>query len=37
MIKKMGDELAYMGPDEFKKFLQSDYQIYTEIAKMIKK
>jgi tripartite-type tricarboxylate transporter receptor subunit TctC len=35
-MRQMGDEFEFMGPDEFKKFLQADYQFYTEFAKVLK-
>jgi tripartite-type tricarboxylate transporter receptor subunit TctC len=36
MIRKLGDAFEYMGPDEFKKFLQADFQTYSELSKLFK-
>jgi tripartite-type tricarboxylate transporter receptor subunit TctC len=36
-LKQLGDEFNYLGPDGFAKFWREDYQIYKEMAKMVKK
>ena len=37
MINKLGDVFEYLGPDEFKKFLQTDFKTYSELSKLFKK
>jgi tripartite-type tricarboxylate transporter receptor subunit TctC len=37
MIKQYGDEIHYLGPDEFAKVLMSEFDVYKEIAKAYKK
>lgn len=37
MITKLGEEFGYMGPDEFAKYWQKDFQIYKDMGKMFKK
>jgi tripartite-type tricarboxylate transporter receptor subunit TctC len=36
-INGLGDEINYMGPDEFRKFWESEYKIHQEIGKLYKK
>ncbi len=37
MIKKLGDEINYLGPDEFAKFWREEYDTQKELGKMFKK
>ena len=37
MIKQYGDEIHYLGPDEFAKVLMSEFDVYKELAKAYKK
>jgi tripartite-type tricarboxylate transporter receptor subunit TctC len=37
MIKKLGDEINYLGPDEFAKFWREEYETQKELGKMFKK
>ena len=37
MIKQYGDEIHYLGPDEFAKVLMSEFDVYKELAKVHKK
>ncbi len=37
VMKKLGEDYDYKGPDDFKKFLQNDFQTYSEIAKTFKR
>jgi tripartite-type tricarboxylate transporter receptor subunit TctC len=36
-IASLGDDVNYMGPDEFKKFWQDEYKSHREIGKLFKK
>ena len=36
MIRQFGDEIQYLGPDEFGKAWREEYQSYKELAKMFK-
>ena len=37
MVKKLGDEINYLGPDEFAKFWREEYETQRELGKMFKK
>ena len=37
MIKALGDEIYYLGPDEFTKFWREEYDTYKELGKIYKK
>ncbi len=37
MIKQLGDEIHYLGPDGFAKFWREEYQTQKELAKIFKK
>lgn len=37
MVKKLGDEINYMGPDEFTKFWREEYETQRELGKIFKK
>jgi tripartite-type tricarboxylate transporter receptor subunit TctC len=37
MIKKLGDEINYLGPDEFSKFWRDEFETQRELGKMFKK
>jgi tripartite-type tricarboxylate transporter receptor subunit TctC len=37
MIKKLGDEINYLGPDEFSKFWRDEFETQKELGKMFKK
>lgn len=37
MIKQFGDEIHYMGPDDFTKFWQAEYEAHKELGKIYKK
>ena len=36
MIKQFGDEIQYLGPDEFGKLWREEYESYKELGKMFK-
>ena len=36
-MKKMGQDVSYMGPDEFNKFWRNEYEHYKELGKRLKK
>jgi tripartite-type tricarboxylate transporter receptor subunit TctC len=36
-MKQLGEEYVFKGPDEFRKFLQVDFQMYSDLAKTFKK
>ena len=37
MINQMGDELFYLGPDEFGKLWREEYETHKELGKALKK
>ncbi len=37
MIKKFGDEIQYLGPDEFTKIWREEYESHKELGKFFKK
>jgi tripartite-type tricarboxylate transporter receptor subunit TctC len=37
MIEKYGDEIHYLGPDEFTKVWRAEFEIYKELGKTYKK
>ena len=37
MVNKLGDEINYMGPDEFTKFWREEYETQRELGKIFKK
>ena len=37
MIKKLGDEINYLGPDEFAKAWREEYETQKELGKLFKK
>jgi tripartite-type tricarboxylate transporter receptor subunit TctC len=37
MIKQFGDDLYYLGPDEFRKVWESEFELYKELGKIYKK
>jgi tripartite-type tricarboxylate transporter receptor subunit TctC len=37
MIKQFGDEIQYLGPDEFTKIWREEYEAYKELGKQFKK
>jgi len=37
MIKQYGDEIQYLGPDDFAKVLTSEFNVYRELGKIYKK
>jgi tripartite-type tricarboxylate transporter receptor subunit TctC len=37
MIKQLGDEVQYLGPDEFSKVWREEYESYKELGKFFKK
>lgn len=37
MIKRFGDDIHYLGPDEFAKFWREEYELHKEIGKVFKK
>jgi tripartite-type tricarboxylate transporter receptor subunit TctC len=37
MIKQFGDEIYYLGPDEFAKVWREEYEAYKELGKQFKK
>jgi tripartite-type tricarboxylate transporter receptor subunit TctC len=37
MIKRLGDEIQYLGPDEFTKVWREEYETQRELAKIFKK
>ena len=37
IIKKLGDDFHYLGPDELTKFWREEYEAYKEIGKVFKK
>ncbi len=37
MIKSFGDDIQYLGPDEFTKVWREEYDAYKELAKTFKK
>jgi tripartite-type tricarboxylate transporter receptor subunit TctC len=36
MINQMGDELYYLGPDEFGKLWREEYETHKELGKALK-
>ena len=36
-VKRLGDDIYYLGPDEFAKFWRAEYEAHKEIGKMFKK
>jgi hypothetical protein len=37
MIKQFGDEIHYLGPDEFTKVWREEYEAHKELGKQFKK
>jgi tripartite-type tricarboxylate transporter receptor subunit TctC len=37
MIKRFGDEIQYLGPDEFTKLWRDEYEAHKELGKLFKK
>jgi hypothetical protein len=37
MIKLLGDEIQYLGPDEFAKVWREEYESQRELGKLFKK
>jgi hypothetical protein len=37
MIKQYGDEIHYLGPDEFAKVWRDEFEVYKELGKAYKK
>jgi len=37
MIKSFGDDIQYLGPDEFTKIWREEYETYKELGKIFKK
>jgi tripartite-type tricarboxylate transporter receptor subunit TctC len=37
MIKQFGDEIYYLGPDEFGKLWREEYEMQKELGKSLKK
>jgi tripartite-type tricarboxylate transporter receptor subunit TctC len=36
-IRKLGDEIEYLGPDEFEKYWRAEYETYKELGKIFKR
>jgi tripartite-type tricarboxylate transporter receptor subunit TctC len=37
MIKQFGDQIQYLGPDEFAKEWRAEYELHKELGKIYKK
>jgi len=37
MIKQFGDDIQYLGPDEFAKVWREEYEAHKELGKIFKK
>ena len=37
LIKKTGQGIHYLGPDDFAKFWRADYEVYKELRSLFKK
>ena len=37
MIKQFGDDIQYLGPDEFGKLWREEYEMHKELGKSLKK
>ena len=37
MLKRFGDEVQFLGPDEFGKLWREEYETHKELAKIYKK
>ncbi len=37
MIKKFGDDIQYLGPDEFTKIWREEFESHKELGKIFKK